>query len=90
MHEIYCLIVGRVQGVAYRSYAQDVATELRVFGYTRNLPDGRVEIIAQGEAGKLKEFIEYMNEGSSLSSVEGVAVEWGTSREVYSDFTIRY
>ena len=45
-----CLVSGRVQGVFYRASAQQRAQELGVRGYARNLPDGRVEVLACGEA----------------------------------------
>lgn len=88
--EIYCVVSGRVQGVAYRAYVQDSATELGVAGYTRNLSDGTVEIVAQGDTATLKSFIEYLHEGSLLAEVEGVAVEWRTAKKELDDFSIRH
>ncbi|MAZ56346.1 acylphosphatase [bacterium] len=90
MHEIHCYISGLVQMVAYRAYAQDSATYLGIAGWVRNLPDGRVEVQAQGDREVLKEFIEYLNEGSLLSKVESIEVDWGTAGEIYSDFSIKY
>tara|TARA_B100000745_G_C20097903_1_gene375454 strand:+ start:428 stop:703 length:276 start_codon:yes stop_codon:yes gene_type:complete len=88
MHEIRCLISGKVQMVAYRVYVQDSATHLGLAGMVKNLPDGRVEVIAQGDRETLKEFVEYLHEGSLLSRVETVDVDWGTVKEVLSDFSI--
>ena len=64
MVEIHCVVSGEVQNVAYRAYVQDAATELKVAGYARNLKDGTVEIVAQGEPTLLKEFVEHLHEGS--------------------------
>lgn len=90
MQEMHCLINGRVQNVAYRVYAEDAATELGLVGWVRNLPDGRVEILAQGELDKLKEFVEHLHEGSLLAVVEGVDVSWQSVKEEHSDFSIRH
>lgn len=90
MVEVQCVVSGKVQNVAYRAYVQDAATKLRVTGFVRNLPDGTVEVVAQAHADVLKEFIEYLWEGSVHSKVEGVAAEWRSVKEEYTDFGIRY
>jgi len=90
MLEIQCIISGKVQGVAYRTYVQDSATALGLVGYVRNLPDNTVEVVAQGDTSILKEFIEHLHEGSLLAVVEGVAVEWKTARKELEDFSIRH
>jgi len=88
MIEIHCVITGRVQGVAYRTYIQEAATELQIGGYTRNLPDGSVEVVAQGEPDTLKSFVEYLHEGSLTSVVEGVAVEWRSASKTFDEFSV--
>lgn len=88
MQEIQCVIQGRVQGVAYRAYAQDAATELGVSGYVRNLPDNTVYVCAQADRDVLKEYIEHLHEGSTLATVASVSVEWVTPEYVYDDFGI--
>ncbi|OGG85654.1 hypothetical protein A2392_02440 [Candidatus Kaiserbacteria bacterium RIFOXYB1_FULL_46_14] len=90
MLEIQCLINGKVQGVAYRTYVQDSATALNLTGYARNLPDGTVEVVAQGDPTILKEFVEHLHEGSLLAVVEGVAVEWHTAKKELDDFSIKH
>ena len=83
-----CIVSGRVQGVAYRTYAQDSATKLGLVGYTRNLSDGTVLVVAQGAPDTLKEFVEYLHEGSLTSEVEGVAVEWRSVVKTLDDFSL--
>ncbi len=90
MTEIHCIVSGKVQGVAYRVYIQDAATELNISGFTRNLSDGTVEVVAQAEPSLLKDFVEYLHEGSLLSEVEAVAVEWCSAKKMYDDFSIRH
>lgn len=59
------LYSGRVQGVGFRFTTFDVARRFEVTGYVRNLPDGRVELVAEGEAGELDRF------GSAVSDAMG-------------------
>lgn len=69
-----CLISGRVQGVFYRGSAAQRARELGVRGYARNLPDGRVEVLACGETQVVQSFVEWLWVGSSASKVTAVEV----------------
>ncbi|MEJ1966611.1 MAG: acylphosphatase [Gammaproteobacteria bacterium] len=71
-----CVVGGRVQGVFYRATAAQRARELAIVGHAKNLPDGRVEVLAIGEAGAVEAFIEWLWTGSSASKVISVeAVE---------------
>lgn len=88
MVEMYCVVTGKVQQVAYRAYVQESATELEVVGYVRNLSDGSVEILAQGLPETLKEFVEYLHEGSLMAKVESVAVDWRSPRKTFSEFSV--
>ena len=49
---------GHVQGVGFRYTAQDAARDFALTGYVRNLPDGRVEIVAEGEAKEIDAFLQ--------------------------------
>ena len=69
-----CLVSGRVQGVFYRASAQQRAQALGVRGYARNLPDGRVEVLACGEAASVQAFVGWLWTGSSASKVTAVQV----------------
>ena len=88
MIELRSIVTGKVQGVRYRDYVQVSATELGLLGYVRNLPDGTVEVVAQGMPDILKEFVEHLNEGSLLSKVESVSVEWGSATATYIEFSV--
>ena len=74
MIEIHCLVVGEVQGVAYRAYVQESATKLEIVGHVKNLEDGSVEVVGQGLPDTMKEFVEYLHEGSLLARVDSVKV----------------
>jgi len=90
MTEMYCVVTGKVQQVAYRAYVQEAAMELSLNGWIRNLPDGTVEVLAQGYPDVLKDFVEHLHEGSLMAKVESVAIDWRTSKVVYDDFSIIY
>jgi acylphosphatase len=68
------LVAGRVQGVFYRATAARHARELSIRGYARNLPDGRVEVLAYGPEAALQELVRRLWVGSSASKVTSVEV----------------
>ena len=88
MMRLRATVTGTVQGVFYRAYVQDAATDLGVVGSIHNQPDGTVEVIAEGLPETLKDFVEYLHEGSLQSQVETVSIEWGTARGTFSDFSV--
>lgn len=69
-----CLVGGRVQGVYYRATAARRAQDLAISGYARNLPDGRVEVLACGEDTAVSAFVKWLWIGSSASRVSSVEV----------------
>ncbi len=88
MIEMQCIVLGKVQGVRYRDYVQTAAGDLGVVGYVRNKEDGSVLVVAQGEPEVLRNFVEYLHEGSVLSAVDSVSVDWGTASVTYDDFSM--
>jgi acylphosphatase len=68
------LVSGTVQGVGYRAFARRAALELDIRGHAVNLPDGRVEVLACGEAAALDAFIAELRSGPKWSRVTAVAV----------------
>ena len=75
MNSLHALIVGRVQGVFFRAWTRNQARDLNLSGWVRNLPDGRVEVMAQGPAADLRKFQEMLHQGPPMSRVDHVAVE---------------
>jgi acylphosphatase len=69
-----CLVGGRVQGVFYRATTAHRARELGITGHAFNMPDGRVEVLAFGEAEAVNAFIKWLWTGSSASKVTSVEV----------------
>lgn len=69
-----CFVSGKVQGVFFRAATRDRARSLHVTGYARNLDDGRVEVLACGEADEVNALIEWLWEGSRAAEVDDVEV----------------
>ena len=67
-----CLVGGRVQGVYYRATAARRAEELGIRGHARNLPDGRVEVLACGDREAVTAFVSWLWIGSSACKVTSV------------------
>lgn len=88
MIEMYAVVTGKVQGVRYRTFVQESATELGLVGQVRNLSNGTVEVVAQGLPDTLKEFVEYLNEGSLLAKVDTVSVDWRSVSATYTEFSL--
>jgi acylphosphatase len=82
-----CLVGGRVQGVFYRATAASRARDLAITGYARNLPDGRVEVLACGGESVVQTFIEWLWIGSSASRVTSVEVAEVVLVQPPADFT---
>ncbi|MGR8935867.1 MAG: acylphosphatase [Gammaproteobacteria bacterium] len=80
------LVEGRVQGVFYRASAQREAYRLGINGYARNLPDGRVEIFAQGQNAALQTFIAWCRQGPSQAHVTDVTATPHDTADVFQDF----
>jgi acylphosphatase len=86
--EVYCVVHGAVQGVLFRKFAQDRAREFGVTGYAKNLDDGSVEVVAQGEEAKVREFVEKISAGPESAEVESLNIMWGPISEEFSSFDI--
>ncbi len=82
-------ISGRVQGVGFRYHVQVAARGLGLTGWVRNLSDGRVESVAEGNPAQLEAFANELHRGAPLSRVDAVdAQERGI--EGFDSFEIRY
>ncbi|MDG9671935.1 acylphosphatase [Hahella sp. CR1] len=66
---------GKVQGVWYRNSTRQVAERLHILGYAKNLPDGRVEVLAYGDAEAVNQLIDWLHEGPEAAIVTEVKTE---------------
>ena len=87
---VHIFVEGFVQGVFFRANTYEKAKELQLTGWVRNLPDGRVEIVAEGEKEKVEKLIEWAKIGPSLAKVENVKILWEKYQGEFEDFSIRY
>jgi acylphosphatase len=83
------LITGRVQGVGFRYFAWEAAAREGVTGLVRNLPDGNVEAVAEGEREALERFEAAIGRGPAGARVEHVEREIGPASGIYRDFSIK-
>ena len=83
------LVSGRVQGVGFRFFADAVAQREGLHGWVRNLPDGRVEALAEGEADAIDRFEHAVRHGPSGARVEDVQIDHTTPSGRDTGFTIR-
>lgn len=81
-------ISGLVQGVGYRYYCYRKATEYGIKGYAKNIYNGNVEVIAQGDKNLIKEFIRDLNIGPHYASVNSTEVEEIECEKEYLEFSI--
>ena len=70
-----CRVSGRVQGVFFRASTRARAEALGVTGHARNLPDGRVEVMACGDEAAVAALCDWLWQGSPASHVESVEIE---------------
>jgi acylphosphatase len=83
-------VSGRVQGVSFRAFTYESATDLKLTGWVRNLTDGRVEIVAQGPQKTLDQLLEKIKKGPTAAHVESVKEAKADDKEKLADhFEIR-
>lgn len=82
-------ISGAVQGVFFRSSAKEKADEVGVFGFVRNLPDGRVEAIFEGEKDEVEEIVDWCRQGPGIAKVERLDLIWEDYTGEFDKFEIK-
>ncbi len=87
---VHVYISGRVQGVYFRAYTKEEADRLGLTGFVRNLPDGRVEAVFEGDEELIEEMIRWCHVGSPYAKVSGVEVHEEPYTGKFSRFEIRY
>lgn len=73
---VHLVVSGLVQGVAFRMSAADEARRLGLAGWVRNLPDGRVEVEAEGARDALLRLVRFCERGPPAARVDSVDVDW--------------
>lgn len=88
--QIEIFVSGRVQGVFFRVNARDVARQYGLVGFAKNLDDGRVHIVAEGNRAALQNFLDWCYRGSLLARVDGLSFTWKSATNKYSTFTVHF
>jgi acylphosphatase len=86
----HLLISGRVQGVFYRAFAQNVAGYLGLKGWVRNLPDGNVEVLIEGNRNDIEQAIQRFRSGPPGARVDDIDITWEDYQGDIQGFQIRY
>ena len=86
----HAIIRGRVQGVAFRAFAEQRAQAYGAAGYVQNLGNGDVEVVAEGDRALLDEFLADLKRGPVGARVREVVVNWEGLRAEFSEFSIRF
>jgi acylphosphatase len=81
-------VSGRVQGVAFRAHTRQQALALGLRGYARNLADGRVEVLAAGEANASDALANWLRHGPPLARVDALAREAAEAGEAGQGFAV--
>ena len=85
---LHALLRGRVQGVGFRYFVRQQAEELGLVGWVRNLWDGRVELVAEGERELLERLAETARSGPPGAQVDEAVVEWAEASGEFNQFDI--
>jgi acylphosphatase len=86
----HLVISGRVQGVGFRWFVYNIASSLRLVGWAKNLADGRVEAIFEGEKETVEAAIRQCYEGPRSAIVSCIDTDWDETPEGFTSFDIRY
>ena len=82
------IITGLVQGVFFRREITFLARRIGVTGWTRNLHDGSVEVVAEGQKEALEKLIQFCRTGPAGARVDQVRIEWGDFKGEFRGFRI--
>ena len=83
------IVEGWVQGVGFRNFVRSRANAQGVTGWVRNMEDGRVEAVLEGEKSAIEGLIEMCRKGALFSKVTDVKVQWEDSLERFSSFSVK-
>ena len=81
---------GRVQGVGFRYTAEGIALELKLRGWVKNLPDGRVELVCEGSKETIEELFSRIQKSILGPHIKKADVAWETPKNEFTDFTVEF
>ena len=84
------VVSGMVQGVFFRHNTNKIANKLGLVGYVRNLDDGSLEVVAEGDDEKINELISFCRVGPSGARIDDIKIEFSKPTNEFKEFGIRY
>jgi acylphosphatase len=87
---LHAHLTGRVQGVGFRYHTMKAAQDLGLTGWVRNLRDGRVEVVAEGDLDRLNKLLQDLRKGPPSASVENIDYDFSDSKDDFNQFQVRY
>lgn len=87
---VHMIVSGRVQGVFFRQNTLNKAKELGVFGWVKNLPDGRLEAVFEGEKKKVAKIVNWAEKGPVSAKVSDIKVKWQEYKGEFKGFKLKY
>ncbi len=90
MKRAHVFIKGHVQGVGFRHFTKTNARQHKIEGWVKNLADGRVEAVFEGEEEQVRKMIDLVHEGPRASRVSDVDVEWQEPDGNFGNFRVTY
>ncbi len=88
--QLFVIITGKVQGVGFRNFTQLNARQLGINGYAKNLPNGTVEVVAEGDKAQLDALVALLKEGPRYARVDSLDIDERSFTGEYESFGIRY
>jgi acylphosphatase len=88
MQQSHLFITGDVQGVGFRQFVRYKARKFGVSGWVRNLSDGRVEAMLQGDKPVLEQMIAICRKGPPIAHVKDISITWEAPQQIFDNFTI--
>lgn len=86
----HIFISGRVQGVFFRESTKKKAEKLQVSGWVKNLRDGRVEAVLEGEKGSVEKMVDWARKGPIWANIDALDVMWEDYQAEFKGFEIKY
>lgn len=89
--QYHIIVHGKVQGIFFRTNTVKIADKIgNLTGYVKNMPDGTVEVIAEGEETQLKELVNFCKQGPLLAKVERIVVMEKKPTGEFEGFSVKY
>jgi acylphosphatase len=88
IERLQAVVYGRVQGVGFRFFTRDTASELGLTGWVANRYDGSVEVVAEGPRATLDQLLSYLHQGPPMARVDQVQHDFMTATREFKRFTV--